>query len=63
MIGSSASESRGESSISADPTLLSQPNDSEHNDPELSSLDAMLESGDPSTEQLQLKENLYHQIL
>ena len=46
MIGSSASESRGESSSSADLTLLSQ-----SNDPELSSVDAMLESGDSSTEQ------------
>ena len=51
MIGSSASESRGESSSPADPILLSQSNDSEQNDPELSGVDAMLESGDPSTEQ------------
>ena len=51
MTGSSANESRGESSSPADPTLLSQSYDSEQNDPELYSVDAMLESGDPSTEQ------------
>ena len=41
MIGSSASESRGESSSPADPILLSQSNDSEQNDPELSGADVM----------------------
>ena len=43
MTGSSANESRGESSSPADPTLLSQSYDSEQNDPELSSVDPMWE--------------------